>query len=627
MTSRIVEAETSWREEVIIPTTRKPWIGFPDSHKEIICNSIIEQTDLLSAVESICTQTITHIGAVTGNVIGMVNFEVFKENFDILDYYYFLPDCSYQKLKLNKRSIGDIYKLHDNGERIAVETECFVESGIETIKSAVDSYYPNFSDDEHGLYLAFSVKGNYATVLGVLHRAVHGRPAPQGLFASNNCLVDFIDESIDNIVEMELTVHHSIIDRISGENLSIPYDYFRRGLLSKPHKINFSESVAKELDIPRNTSFKIWKNRDWLYFSVSIQGYHSMIHRMNISSSIRKQRVSTKSMFLTLRESLAMKRTGPIDNSRVINMAEKELSEYDFKSIYPGLFWHQTINHFPKAWDESDGQMIWSYFDDMAIHRIKVLPLLLHLLLAKLDPSLRGEIRRIASEGIGKRKSRRKGSSKRSKKYDWGSDKIRYISPKKESGNSSSPHPHYVTAHTRLQPISKQTTIEDYRERGVPITKVDGKLAGLIYISSFFKSGGLKLPESRGAVFHFGSLPRNYSLMAIDWMKSVEKRDGITIKHARNGGEQRVSLGEGRWLSFDGYCEENHTVYEFHGDVYHGNPEIFPAEENCHPFDKSITAGELYEKTIQREQLIKNLGFNIESIWESDWKAMRNVEY
>ena len=76
------------------------------------------------------------------------------------------------------------------------------------------------------------------------------------------------------------------------------------------------------------------------------------------------------------------------------------------------------------------------------------------------------------------------------------------------------------------------------------------------------------------------------------------------------------------WIQVDGYCKETNTVYEFHGDVYHGNPELYSDEQNCHPFDKTVTAGELYRKTKEREAAITSLGFNLVVIWENEWDQM-----
>jgi hypothetical protein len=68
----------------------------------------------------------------------------------------------------------------------------------------------------------------------------------------------------------------------------------------------------------------------------------------------------------------------------------------------------------------------------------------------------------------------------------------------------------------------------------------------------------------------------------------------------------------------DGYDPATKTVYEFHGDFWHGNPMIHGADD-VNPLVKK-TFGELYRLTLEKEQRIKSAGYNLVTIWESDWK-------
>ncbi len=78
----------------------------------------------------------------------------------------------------------------------------------------------------------------------------------------------------------------------------------------------------------------------------------------------------------------------------------------------------------------------------------------------------------------------------------------------------------------------------------------------------------------------------------------------------------------GRYI-VDGYNPETNTIYEFNGDFWHGNPEIFDRND----FNKVSrkTFGELYKKTLEKENKLKELGYNIISIWESEYK--NNYDY
>ena len=111
-----------------------------------------------------------------------------------------------------------------------------------------------------------------------------------------------------------------------------------------------------------------------------------------------------------------------------------------------------------------------------------------------------------------------------------------------------------------------------------------------------------------------------YSYKAIKWLDNISIKYNIFIQHAKNIGEYLIPNTR---FKADGYCKETNTIYEFYGDIYHGNPNFFTPNDLCHPFSKSITAGDLYKKTMDRENVIKELGYNIISIWETDWDNMK----
>jgi hypothetical protein len=67
----------------------------------------------------------------------------------------------------------------------------------------------------------------------------------------------------------------------------------------------------------------------------------------------------------------------------------------------------------------------------------------------------------------------------------------------------------------------------------------------------------------------------------------------------------------------DGFDPVTMTVYQFHGDFYHGNPNVF---HRCkwNPRCKKLF-GELYDRTVRRDQEVILAGFNLVVMWESDW--------
>lgn len=104
------------------------------------------------------------------------------------------------------------------------------------------------------------------------------------------------------------------------------------------------------------------------------------------------------------------------------------------------------------------------------------------------------------------------------------------------------------------------------------------------------------------------------SKVQIKWLTEIEYKEGIYIQHfCKEGGEYTVpNAGK-----VDGYCEETNTVYEFHGTFWHGDPRIYNIDD-MNPVSKK-TFGELYDKTLEKEQKIRDLGYNLVVMWELDY--------
>lgn len=80
-----------------------------------------------------------------------------------------------------------------------------------------------------------------------------------------------------------------------------------------------------------------------------------------------------------------------------------------------------------------------------------------------------------------------------------------------------------------------------------------------------------------------------------------------------------IKIGKKRFV-VDGFDPETNTVYEFYGDYWHGNINIFGSRQLNKQVGK--TFGYLNKKTSDREKLLINNGFNIVSIWEKDFDSI-----
>ena len=109
----------------------------------------------------------------------------------------------------------------------------------------------------------------------------------------------------------------------------------------------------------------------------------------------------------------------------------------------------------------------------------------------------------------------------------------------------------------------------------------------------------------------------NYSRQSIAWLEYVSKTDNIEIQHAENGGEKDLVLN-GKRYQVDGFCEATNTAYQYHGNLFHGAPDKYKAED-LHPLNGK-PFGELYKKTLEIEGLIAR-SYNLVVMWETEWLA------
>ena len=106
---------------------------------------------------------------------------------------------------------------------------------------------------------------------------------------------------------------------------------------------------------------------------------------------------------------------------------------------------------------------------------------------------------------------------------------------------------------------------------------------------------------------------KRFSKISINWLNFISKYENIDIQHAENNCEFKIPNTK---YHADGYCKENNTVYEFHGTLWHGDPRVYNSNDMSY---FGCKYGDLYEKTIKREQTIKDCGFNLITMWEYDW--------
>jgi G:T-mismatch repair DNA endonuclease (very short patch repair protein) len=105
-----------------------------------------------------------------------------------------------------------------------------------------------------------------------------------------------------------------------------------------------------------------------------------------------------------------------------------------------------------------------------------------------------------------------------------------------------------------------------------------------------------------------------WSQVSHTWLAFISCMEGTDIQHFANSGEKRL----GRHGVFvDGYCAETMTVYEFMGCYWHGH--------ECITRNESLEEERLRRRSFTEKKIhyLRELGYNVEVIWECEWRAIR----
>ena len=113
---------------------------------------------------------------------------------------------------------------------------------------------------------------------------------------------------------------------------------------------------------------------------------------------------------------------------------------------------------------------------------------------------------------------------------------------------------------------------------------------------------------------HYNNL-QNSSKIANLWLESIEKKLGYKLVREYHIKTTRYHA--------DGYDPKTNMVYEFNGDIWHGNLNKLNAADKNPINGRSYQ--ELYNNTIKKENIIKSLGFGFTNIWEDEFNALNKM--
>ena len=114
----------------------------------------------------------------------------------------------------------------------------------------------------------------------------------------------------------------------------------------------------------------------------------------------------------------------------------------------------------------------------------------------------------------------------------------------------------------------------------------------------------------------------NHSNVSLEWLLWCQHSCRKTIQHARAVGEYRIPRTR---YSVDGFIPNGNrgTCYEFNGCWCHGCPKCYPDRTQPHPRLLGRSMQDVYNLTLKKEQHLKELGYQVITMWECTWAKMK----
>lgn len=116
---------------------------------------------------------------------------------------------------------------------------------------------------------------------------------------------------------------------------------------------------------------------------------------------------------------------------------------------------------------------------------------------------------------------------------------------------------------------------------------------------------------------------RNYSIWATECCDFIKRTVEDLYYYGENEmiwqlpGKYQEQLGQ-KIISPDLFYRGK--IVEFHGDVFHGNPDLFEGKSTPHPFKKNTTSAELWRIDKCRKEYYNSRGYDVLEIWENNYK-------
>lgn len=161
--------------------------------------------------------------------------------------------------------------------------------------------------------------------------------------------------------------------------------------------------------------------------------------------------------------------------------------------------------------------------------------------------------------------------------------------------------------------VSKKPEIREKISKGVLKSYIDDPN---LRFTKFNKQGQRKVCYSKVSQTLFWN---------IYYLLKEEERDNIYFGELNKEFQKTDNIKHKGWY-YDFTDTFHRKIIEFNGDLFHANPLIYKENDCPSPFNKNLTAKEIWEYDRIKIDFVKLLGFDVLIIWHSDYILNPNRE-
>jgi len=118
-----------------------------------------------------------------------------------------------------------------------------------------------------------------------------------------------------------------------------------------------------------------------------------------------------------------------------------------------------------------------------------------------------------------------------------------------------------------------------------------------------------------------GALKIGYSSVSQELFEMIQNEIDGEFIYATNGGEFKLKRERGGIWMYDFTDLNRKKIIEYQGDLFHGNPKIYEANDHPHPFRKEKTAKEIWDLDEKKKRCAETMGYDVLYVWDSEYRS------